>query len=154
MMRGLTLHRPWDWAIAHGGKNVENRPWKPWAAVVGQRIALHAGKVYDYDGDKFIRAVLRRTEPLPQTRPGWIHLIEQDGKRLVPSDGCAGLPFSTIAELEKNPWLFGPYGWVLVDTVALPKPVPCAGALALWKLPVNVEAEVLRQEEAARSKSA
>jgi len=42
-MKALTLKQPWAWAVAHAGKDVENRTWKPPASVIGQRIAIHAG---------------------------------------------------------------------------------------------------------------
>ena len=48
-MKALTLWEPWASAIIHGPKRIENRPWKPWDSVMGQRIAIHAGKRYDAD---------------------------------------------------------------------------------------------------------
>jgi len=42
-MKALTIWPEWIWAILHLGKRVENRSWEPPQAVVGQRIALHAG---------------------------------------------------------------------------------------------------------------
>jgi len=44
-MRALTLRQPWAWAIVHGQKRIENRPWKPWRDIIGQRIAIHAGLI-------------------------------------------------------------------------------------------------------------
>lgn len=49
-MRALTLWRPWTWAIYHAGprrKLIENRDWEPPRSVMGQIIALHAGKTFD-----------------------------------------------------------------------------------------------------------
>lgn len=153
MMRCLTLHRPWDWAMAHGGKDIENRSWKPHDAVMGQRIALHAGQRYDYDGATFIKATLERNEALPLTHPGmivattrvigWIH---RDGHRLDGSVACA--------VVKASPWFFGPYGWVCRETIALPKPVHCRGAQGLWALPPEIEAAVLQQEQLGRSVTA
>ena len=56
-MRALTLWRPWTWAVCHAGKRIENRPWRPWLSVMGQEIALHAGKTYDRAGRAIIKAV-------------------------------------------------------------------------------------------------
>ena len=53
-MRGLTLHQPWAWAIAHAGKNVENRTWAPPAYMIGERIAIHAGKRFDEEAWTFL----------------------------------------------------------------------------------------------------
>lgn len=156
-MRGLTLHRPWDWAMAHGGKDIENRSWPAPAGVLGTRIALHAGKALDPGGAATIRAILRRDQVpindagliVATTRvAGWVFRNELDWKRWS-LDGTVA-----PADVYGSPWFFGPYGWVCRDTIALPEPVPCKGALGLWKLTADVEAEVLCQEQQARSKSA
>lgn len=44
-MKALTLLNPWAQAIAYWGKDVENRTWAPPASLVGERIAIHAGKL-------------------------------------------------------------------------------------------------------------
>lgn len=46
-MMGLTGWQPYFWAIAEGLKRVENRPWPPPHGMIGQRIAIHAGKTWD-----------------------------------------------------------------------------------------------------------
>ena len=40
----ITLHQPWASLIALGLKTVETRSWPAPARLVGQRIAVHAGK--------------------------------------------------------------------------------------------------------------
>ncbi len=153
-MKALTLHRPWDWAMLHG-KQIENRSWKPPAELVGQRFALHAGKHYDYDGLAFIKrtlgigvvptsdagVVVGTTELV-----GWIELDSAGvrSKGVGPIASHAG-----CAHGFDSPWLFGPIGWVLKDTRALRKPVPCRGMQGLWTLPRDVERRVLEQLEAA-----
>jgi hypothetical protein len=48
-MKALTLWQPWSWAIAHAGKRIENRTWRPLGCVINQQIAIHAGKQLDLD---------------------------------------------------------------------------------------------------------
>ena len=43
-MYAITLHQPWASLIALGIKTVETRSWPAPARLVGQRIAIHAGK--------------------------------------------------------------------------------------------------------------
>lgn len=43
-----------------------------------------------------------------------------------------------------SPWAFGPWAWLLGDVRQLPAPVPCKGALGLWRVPADVEAAVLK----------
>lgn len=51
-MKALTLHQPWATLIALGVKRIETRSWRAPQALIGQRIAIHAGKALTYlDGD-------------------------------------------------------------------------------------------------------
>ena len=43
-MKTLTLHQPWASLIRDGDKAIETRSWPAPKALVGQRIAIHAGK--------------------------------------------------------------------------------------------------------------
>ena len=43
-MKALTLHQPWATMVALGSKPYETRSWPPPAKLIGQRIAIHAGK--------------------------------------------------------------------------------------------------------------
>ena len=43
-MRALTIHQPWATLIASGAKAHETRGMAPPAAMIGCRIAIHAGK--------------------------------------------------------------------------------------------------------------
>ena len=43
-MYAITLHQPWASLISLGLKAVETRSWPAPARLVGQRIAVHAGK--------------------------------------------------------------------------------------------------------------
>lgn len=149
-IRGLTLHRPWTWAILHAGKRVENRGWPPPARQLplGDLIALHAGKTWDADGAAWIRDEFD-VQPV-QERAGTIVGVA----RLIGWSGPAGtnLQSERRAEVDaalQSEWLFGPYGWVLGD-VATIEPIPWKGALGLWCLPDDLRAEVLTRYAAAR----
>lgn len=43
-MKCLSVLQPWADLLIHGIKAYETRDWKPPAAMIGQRIAIHAGK--------------------------------------------------------------------------------------------------------------
>ena len=51
-MRALTVLQPWADCICGLGKRVENRTWPPPNALIGQRIAIHAGKGFDSKGHR------------------------------------------------------------------------------------------------------
>lgn len=135
-MKALTLKQPWAWAVAHAGKDVENRTWKPPQSVIGQRIAIHAGKAWDHDGD----LTLCRLVDGPYLQgPGTVTY-----GAIVAVATVKGVVFGGIA------WFYhwftgGPYGWFLTDVIALPEPIPCKGAQGLWNVPADIEAEIDRQ---------
>lgn len=71
-MLALTVKQPWAWATAAGIKPVENRAWRPSPKVIGQRIAIHAGKSFDWDvylGDRLTDPRLKNQPCDPVRRP-------------------------------------------------------------------------------------
>ena len=42
-MRALTIQQPWATLIARGRKSIETRSWPAPPALIGQRLAIHAG---------------------------------------------------------------------------------------------------------------
>ena len=128
-MRALTLWQPMAWAISDYTKRIENRPWKPWASVVGKRIAIHAGKRYHREHAEQIEAVFGIKVPPKSELPlgaivatavvGVVH----DERSMVAVD---------------DPWYSGPFGWALEDVVKLREPIIINGAQGLWRLPSDI----------------
>ncbi len=125
LIRGLTLHRPWPWAIVHGGKDVENRTWRPPTWMIGAHVALHVGLEIQREAipDVLFRGRIRT----PALHVG--ELLAHPG-HVVAVARIAG-----VVERSASPWFFGPYGWQLVDVVELPRPVRCVGSRRLWVIP-------------------
>lgn len=123
-MRVLTVHQPWAWAIIHGGKDVENRTWKPKLGPMGERIAIHAGRKYDSDALKARHwSVAGLKYPFPLT---W-SLGAIIGTVLVESWSQGGPLFSEWCDPGE-----GLYHWHLVDPIPLTVPIPCRGHQGLW----------------------
>jgi hypothetical protein len=150
-MRALTLHRPWDFAMAHGGKDIENRPWKPWPSVVGARIALHAGMHYDDGGAGYIDSLLGlgKAPTASQSRGGFIVATTRIEGWVHEDGSYFGVPPEVAREARRSRWFMGPFGWICADTRPLHEPVPCRGAQGLWAVPIGVETRVLLQERRA-----
>lgn len=131
-MKALTLHRPWSFAVAHLGKDVENRGWR--TNHRGQ-IAIHGGKRWDYDAAALIFGI-SGNYPV-QTAQGVVavaNLTEVHG-----AEECGfGLSCSYWA-------LAHGWHWILADVIPLPEPVPCKGRQGLWTLPDEVERKVREQ---------
>lgn len=152
-MHAITVKQPWASAIARFGKSVENRPRRPPAHLIGQRIAIHVSQARDVWDQEFAGSLLR-SAPL-HLRPlhAWIGEIGMpiDARSSPPNAGriiatallagwcLADLPDGINEDdgwLKANgvdgpefyaatgsDWFTGPVGWVLADVRALTVPV-------------------------------
>lgn len=156
-MKALTLIQPWAYAVEHLGKPVENRTWKPPAAIIGKRIAIHAGKSIDRDtlADFVEDGVIVNPKGIPRGAitcsaivRGW---VEGDQEILPSARRLFGWskPLTEAEALEalRCRWWAGPVGWVLGDVISIDGPVACSGALGLWTVPPGV-ADLVRAREA------
>lgn len=133
-MRALTLHACWAWAVAHAGKDIENRVWKPPSSILGQRIAIHAGANpgASYGQDECAELCqLAGAEP----PPSWPR------SAILCTAVVAGyITDESPLHLRNNHWYGGPFGWLLADVVTLPLPFPCKGMLGLWEVDARTAA--------------
>lgn len=128
-MKAITICEPYATLIARGIKRVENRTWAAPGAVVGKRIAIHAGK------SKSWLAPGNYGIPLSELTFGAVVATA------VLAD-CVHV-YPNIPEWAKNeyPWLHdhehteGPVCWILTDVVKLPTPIPFKGAQGFWDIP-------------------
>lgn len=150
-MKSLTVKQPWAFAIAHLGKQIENREWsRSWRG----QIAIHAGKGWDTrsaESPVLSKAWDRFVADLP---PGNCHHGPLRRESLWKSGTVIAV--ATLADIctvqggytdcQCGPWAV-PFQchWHLTDVRPLSEPVPAKGALGLWTLPDEVEAAVLAQ---------
>lgn len=153
-MRALTEIRPWDFAIVRGLKPEENRSWAPPDAVLGSRIATHAGLKYSAAAAGAIDGLTELgAAPSEAAWPGGFIVgtvriegwVEHDGngnRRL-----WRGVPLEVALAALKSPWVSSKAGfaWLLRDPIALTHPVACRGAQGLWVVPPAIEALVTAQ---------
>lgn len=124
-LRGLTLRQPWNWAILHAGKPVENRPMRAPRSQVGQWFALHAGAVYDEKGAEWIRTTFGLVVPGPAEVP--LSCITA----LVKLGDCYRAGDLTK---PKTPWAFGPWCYEVADKFILPQPETHGGMNGWWRV--------------------
>lgn len=125
--RALSLWQPWAHIVANGTKKVENRPRQ---THLRGRFLIHAG--------------LKKDDPM-----GCVAMCERLGVALpdvrhLKRGGIVGV--ATIVDCvsnSKDPWFFGPYGYVLKDAQPLPF-VPCRGELGFFKVDDSVVIELRR----------
>ncbi|WP_102128491.1 hypothetical protein [Deinococcus planocerae] len=125
----LTLQQPWAAAVRDLDKCVENRAWRPPAHVLGQYIAIHAGKTFDERGAQWIAAHFGASYSPGNTATGALVALAR---------------LSEVTSSRSDPWFFGPYGWVFDNVIPL-EPVLCRGARHLWRVPDAAYAQVTEQ---------
>jgi hypothetical protein len=141
---GLTLKRPWTWAITHLDKRIENRTWRPHIDE-GQYLAIHAGKGWDAAGASFIEAECRcglfdGMVPDRDTCPTGIVAIARYGGIIDPM------------AVDPGPWFIGPQGWILNDVVVFDQPIEHTGHQGLWPIDPLILPKVREQWKIAVEK--
>lgn len=167
-MKGLTLTQPYATLVAIGAKQIETRSW---ATSYRGPIAIHAGAGLGLVGgvaglwdlchadpfrgvlDHFgwladpaywlprgaIVAVAELVDCLPVDRltlgSGFVELIRR-------SDMSALRWTLTDQERAFGDYSAGRSAWLLAEVRWLQKPIPCRGALGLWAVPADVEAQL------------
>jgi hypothetical protein len=143
-MKALSLTQPWAWIILHLQKRVENRTrnlgnyrgplllhaakgmtekdW--WAAYdfVAARLALGlADEIPPFRSARLVRgAVIGICDVVNQCEPGAVW--HDDLLRHEPADWKG----------DQERWYMGQHAYILANVRALPKPIPCKGALGFW----------------------
>ena len=154
-MKALTIWRPWARYVATGDKRIENRSWTPPEAMLGETIAIHAGKKWDDNGAEMCSDVLgsaysSNSALHPEGVIGVARIVgwcDQSGTIIRREHHDINIPMAGN-DLLWLFWLFGPVGWILRDARPLPAPIPCRGMQGLWRLPADVEALLLAQPRA------
>ena len=146
----ITLHQPWASLIALGIKTVETRSWPAPARLVGQRIAVHAGKrlvrrpgdaieleLQAHWGDDWrviipTGAVLATATLAGMAQVEYVDLLTgqavYDGRTEVGCvTGLARTPIDPWGDFSAGRWL-----WFLSDVETLPAPVPIVGRQSFW----------------------
>jgi hypothetical protein len=141
-VKALTVRQPYAWAIAAGGKDVENRTRR--TTHRGQ-LAIHAGAAWLRGAglDQNIIALWAHhfgsvdVDAAYLGQPQWravVAVADLYGCH-VPSPGCCS-----------SVWAAPDAGahWLLRDVRRLSVPVPARGLLGLWDLPHDTAAAVAR----------
>jgi ASCH domain len=150
----LTLRQPWASLIARGGKLFETRTWAPPVSLIGQRIAIHAGRAaiplglsreertaihFGLGTDDLATlprgAVLCTAKLVGAYRVASVcadtNEIKLDG-RVVGSQPLHGY-IVPAAERLVGDVLAGYWLWRLLDVQQLEPPVPVNGRQGLWR---------------------
>lgn len=163
-MKGLSLTQPWATLIAIGAKRIETRSW---STQYRGEIAIHAAKglgpVGGVRGLTLQCAAKHFFDVLAAHADanGWPFrsLTSMKEHPMLPLGAIVAVANLNAVhetqlliahEVVGRERAFGNYepgrfGWLLTNVRALPKPVPCKGALSLWDVPEDVEASIRKQ---------
>ena len=164
-MRALTLHQPWAQLMVWGLKNIETRSWVAPSYLIGQRMAIHAGKRDPRPTDWNIEvqlAVLQRAGGSHSMPMGAVvataRLIEcmqvigePDSSGLVSCRGFGELSDepeydATIRTDPYGDFSVGRWLWVFQDVHRV-EPLSINGRQGVWTLPTTLAAELVREPE-------
>jgi tetratricopeptide (TPR) repeat protein len=117
-LRCLSIRQPWAWAIAAGLKDIENRSW---TTEYRGPIVIHAGA-----NKTVVSRLLKGADAdLPTITFAYSALVGV-------ADVVDVVPLS--AELEDNPWAWGPYCWRIANPRCFAEPIAAKGRLNLYAL--------------------
>ena len=147
----ITLYQPWATLIALGIKTVETRSWAAPERLLGQTIAIHAGRRVVRQpgecierelrarlGEDWVRtipagAVLATATLAARARVDDLDLTSGHAVHDVDTEmGCA----AGRGQTSMDPWgdfSAGRWLWFLADVIVLPKPVPAVGHQGFWR---------------------
>lgn len=133
-MNAITCHQPWATLIALGYKTIETRTHDRFRGLVGERIAIHAGKKWDADGRRHaVRHLYRRGLGAYSVCELDDQAQEDMGKvvctAVVKEARWLGRDDSDAALCDAA----GLFGLVLTDVVRLNPAVPATGRQGIWK---------------------
>ena len=128
-MKVLTLHRPWAYAIAFLGKDIENRSWECYLRR-GTWLGIHAGKKWDSDGAEWIESRFGLVLPEAAKQEGIVAVTTFDGN----------------VTQSNSPWFIeDSIGWKLKDVKPLNQPIECKGSQGLWSTTEPQLVEIFKQ---------
>jgi hypothetical protein len=161
-MRALTVRQPFATALIWGGKDVENRPRR---TNYRGTLWIHAGLHHpDWGNYLEVRGLSGEIFGWTDTRRASADQLER-ARRRTQHTGALGVILGSVDvagchEGGDNeccpPWGHaGVWHWMIANPQPLPEPVPCKGALGLWRLPEDIEKAVRAQlsEDGEDSKS-
>ncbi|MCT7962339.1 ASCH domain-containing protein [Laspinema sp. D1] len=124
--KALTLKQPWAWAVAHLGKNIENRSWP---TKYRGELYIHAGVGWDSEGAKWIAQKFGIEVPSHSELPSGV---------LVAKCNLSDCRHWTETTGEELPWSNeSGFQWFLEAIEAIKPHLPLQGKLGIFTFSVS-----------------
>lgn len=139
-MKAITLSPEWAHAVAHFGKDIENRTWWPPKHYTGD-LAIHAGLRRNPLAEASITA-LGFTLPVRDELPTGVvvAVVTVGGHHDDSNCGCECSPWAMPALRSGKPM----HHWPLNNRRPV-TPIPVTGRLGWWDLPTAVDVAIQAQ---------
>lgn len=124
----ITLTRPWAWAVIYGGKDVENRDWRPREPV---GLLIHAGREYDWEAEKWLTSQ-GLTVPEPRDQPARVIIGKVHASTFRRGDSSSRFA------------AYGRWNWELTDPEPAVHPIDWRGVPGLRPAPQGWERAFIR----------
>jgi hypothetical protein len=123
IMKAITIHAPWAWAIVRGYKRFENRTWRTQHRGL---LAIHVGnsRASDQLGIKTIRDA--------GIEPPTIADLNAIRGKIVGTVELADVISLEDAPDTADPFLSGPLCFVLINPILYDRPKAARGNLRIW----------------------
>ena len=149
-MKAITLWQPWASLIADGRKRYETRSWAPPRALIGRRIAIHAGThrsretgalAHRWGLDDLplgvvvctVRLVAAHLTVSNPGQPGESIVCTSRERSIAPERDADWLAdYSGIPTDDYGDYATGRWAWRLDQVIQHDPPVPARGRQGLW----------------------
>lgn len=136
-MRCITLWQPWATWVGWGWKTIETRTHKRFACLVGERIAIHAGKRWDKEAMELASPWMNGLEHCDTEQTShWAGVVVATA--FVRKHGELSAEHSKAAMIDCKDTLR--YGLFLSDIDWLSTPIPAKGKQGIWNIEIPEEA--------------
>lgn len=130
-MYAITLWQPMAHAVIHLGKTTENRPaLGGWRAAVGRTVAIHAARPSAWNDDY--------ADDIEHITGRHLTSCDVDFSAIIGTARVTDVHWATTSTDDGDccqPWGFDRHVHLTLDLARPCDPIPCRGALGLWRVP-------------------
>jgi hypothetical protein len=140
----ISIRQPWSECIVRGVKSIEVRTWLPPSKLIGEMVAIHAGKKWSREAPLEIHRLAGNAAYETKwqiARSGGIIGVA----KLVKAFRFSYAEFKEMQSKHLNPlnWYGdGLCGWEFAEPVRFERMIPCKGQLRFWELDEATEGRV------------
>ena len=132
-MKAISVRQPWAYFILTGQKPIENRTW---STNYRGPLVIHSGLRVGKNYNEVLVPTARELGPAV-----FLEAAVGASPKCTLTTACRRgcllgiVDLVSVCEESTSPWFQGPYGWVLINPILFPEPIPYKGRLGLFNVP-------------------